>query len=123
MDQVGDKNALQEEDAFFDGSHSRCTGYISLGLWVHHPALRRVIRLVSMEVKSESTENLVLFWRLVNEMLQKLGKKGKDYKFNPKFLMTDEAGAHFAACRIVFGDGVGQGKMCHMPMAFPEQYQ
>ena len=104
MDQEGDKNALQEEDAFFDGSHSRCTGYISLGLWVHHPALRRVIRLVSMEVKSESTENLVLFWRLVNEMLQKLGKKGKDYKFNPKFLMTDEAGAHFAACRIVFGD-------------------
>ena len=57
-----------------------------------------------MEVKSESTENLVLLWRLVNEMLQKLGKKGKDYKFNPKFLMTDEAGAHFAACRIVFGD-------------------
>ena len=55
MDQEGDKNALQEEDAFFDGSHSRCTGYISLGLWVHHPALRRVIRLVSMEVKSEST--------------------------------------------------------------------
>ena len=104
MDQEGKESALQEEDAFFDGSHSRCTGFISLGLWVHHPALRKVVRLVSMEVKSESTENLVLFWTMVNEMLQKIGKKGKDYKFNPKFLMTDEAGAHFAACRIVFGE-------------------
>ena len=57
-----------------------------------------------MEVKSESTENLVLFWKMVNEMLQKVGKKGDQYKFNPKFLMTDEAGAHFAALRIVYGD-------------------
>ena len=57
-----------------------------------------------MEVKSESTENLVLFWNMVNEMLQKVGKKGDQYKFNPKFAMTDEAGAHFAALRIVYGD-------------------
>ena len=60
MDQEGPENVLQKEDAFFDGSHSRCTGYISLGLWVHHPSLRSVIRLVSMEVKSESTENLII---------------------------------------------------------------
>ena len=104
MDQDAEPNVLQEEDAFFDGSHSRCTGYISLGLWVHHTSMRKVFRLVSMEVKSESTENLVLFWKMVNEMLQKVGKKGDQYKFNPKFSMTDEAGAHFAALRIVYGD-------------------
>ena len=104
MDQEAEPNVLQEEDAFFYGSHSRCTGYISLGLLVHHTSMRKVFRLVSMEVKSESTENLVLFWKMVNEMLQKVGKKGDQYKFNPKFLMTDEAGAHFAALRIVYGD-------------------
>ena len=32
MDQDAEPNVLQEEDAFFYGSHSRCTGYISLGL-------------------------------------------------------------------------------------------
>ena len=104
MDQDAEPNVLQEEDAFFDGSHNRCTGYISLGLWVHHTSMRKVFRLVSMEIKSESTENLVLFWKMVNQMLQKVGKKGDEYKFNPKFLMTDEAGAHFAALRIVYGD-------------------
>ena len=104
MDQEGPENVLQKEDAFFDGSHSRCTGYISLGLWVHHPSLRSVIRLVSMEVKSEITENLIIFWRLVNEMLQIVGKKGDSYKFNPRNIMTDEAGAHFTAMRHVSGD-------------------
>ena len=97
MDQDAETNALQQEDAFFDGSHSRCTGFVALGLWVHHTLMRKVFWLVSME-------NLVLFWRLVNEMLRKVGNKGDDYKFNPKFLMTDEAGAHFQALRIVFGD-------------------
>ena len=88
---------------FFDGSHSRCTDFISLALWVNHPSMRRVLRLVSMEVKSESTENLTKFWQLVNEMLIKVGKKNNTYKFNPRFIMTDEAGAHFAAMKKVFG--------------------
>ena len=103
MDQDGPPNVLQNEDAFFDGSHSRCTDFISLALWVNHPSMRRVLRLVSMEVKSESTENLTKFWQLVNEMLIKVGKKNNTYKFNPRFIMTDEAGAHFAAMKKVFG--------------------
>ena len=39
MDQDGEENPLQQEDAFFDGCHSRCTGFISLGLWVQHPSM------------------------------------------------------------------------------------
>ena len=31
MDQDGEQNPLQEEDAFFDGCHSHCTDFISLG--------------------------------------------------------------------------------------------
>ena len=30
------ENPMQDEDAKFDGSHSRCTEFISLGLWVMH---------------------------------------------------------------------------------------
>ena len=112
MDQDGEKNPLQEEDAYFNGCHSRCTDFISLGLWVQHPSMRSLIRLASMEVKTESTENIRLFFSMLNEMLQKVGKKNKDYKFNPKHIMCDEAGANikgikealgleFAATRIV----------------------
>ena len=34
IDVDGPDNPLKSEDAFFDGSHSRCTDFISLGLWV-----------------------------------------------------------------------------------------
>ena len=37
MDQDGQPNDFQKMDVYFDGSHSRCTEFISLGLWVEHP--------------------------------------------------------------------------------------
>ena len=37
MDVNGSENALQDQECFFDGSHSRHKGYKSLGLWVLHP--------------------------------------------------------------------------------------
>ena len=103
MDQDGEQNPLQEEDAFFDGCHSRCTDFISLGLWVQHPSMRCLLRLASMEVKSESTENICLFFKLLNEMLQIIGKKDKDYKFNPKHIMCDEAGGNIRGIKEALG--------------------
>ena len=38
MDQDAEDNPLQKEDAYFNRCHSRCTGFISLGLWVQHPS-------------------------------------------------------------------------------------
>ena len=122
MDQDGPPNVMQNEDAFFDGSHSRCTDFISLGLWVNHPSTRRVPRLASMEVRSESTENLTVFWQLVNEMLIKVGKKNNTYTFNPRFIMTDEAGTHFAAMKKVFGQEF-VNKMYYLPVALFKQSQ
>ena len=112
MDQDAEDNPLQKEDAYFDGCHSRCTGFISLGLWVQHPSMRRVLRLASMEVRSEATEDIAIFFKLFNEMLQIVGKKDKDYKFNPRYILCDEAGGNirgikealgleFAAARVV----------------------
>ena len=62
MDVDGPDNPLKCEDAFFDGSQSRCTDFISLGLWVMHTPMKRIIYLASMEVRSEKTEDLTIFW-------------------------------------------------------------
>ena len=103
MDIDGPENPLQLEDAYFDGSHSRCTDFVSLGLWVMHAPMREMIRLASMEVRTEHTDELTIFWKLLNEMLAKLTKK-PDYKFNPNYIQFDEAGANFTSVKGVFGD-------------------
>ena len=91
MDVDGPDNPLKSEDAFFDGSHSRCTHFVLLGLWMMHTPMRRIIRLASVEVRSEKTEELTIFWELLNEMLEKLTKK-PGHKFNPNYIMFDEGG-------------------------------
>ena len=103
MDQDAEENPLQLEDAFFDGCHSRVTGFILLGLWVQHPAMRRVIRLASMEVRSESTQDIAMFFTMLNEMLRQVGKKKEDYKFNPRYIMCDEAGGNITGIREALG--------------------
>ena len=50
MDQNGPEHLLQAEDAYFNGCHSRCTGYKTLALFVYHTAMHRILRL-AMEVK------------------------------------------------------------------------
>ena len=103
MDQDGEEKPLQQEDAFFDGCHSRCTRFISLGLWVQHPSMQRVIRLASMEVRSEATEDIAIFFKLINEMLQIVGKKEKGYKFNPRYILCDEAGGNIRGIKEALG--------------------
>ena len=103
MDVDGPENPLQLDDAYFDGAHSRCSEFISLGLWVMHPSMRQIIRLASMEVRTEHTDELSIFWILLNEMLAKLTKK-PNYKFNPRHILFDEAGANFTSVKGVFGD-------------------
>ena len=41
-----------------------------------------------MEVKSESTHEISIFWELFNEILSEI--KGRNYKFNPKSIMVHE---------------------------------
>ena len=101
MDQNGPDHPLKSKDAYFNGYHSRCTGYKTLALFVYHMAMRCILSLAMMEVKSESTQEISLFWELFNQILTKI--KGKNYKFNPKSIMVDENGANYCAIRKVFG--------------------
>ena len=72
MDQDGPEHPLQGEEAYFDGCHSRCTGYKSLALFVYHTAMCHILRLATMEVKSESTHETSIFWELFNEILSEI---------------------------------------------------
>ena len=101
MDQNGPEHPLQGEEAYLDCFHSRCTGYKTLALFVYHMAMHHIFRLAMMEVKSESTHEISLFWELSNEILSEI--KGRNYKFNPKSIVVDENGANYYAIRNVFG--------------------
>ena len=110
MDQNTTENSLQEELCFFDGAHSRVQGFVALAAWVLHPSMRQLFRLASMEVASESTRTVQLFWKIFNECIQIVKKeveKAKEidptYQFNPKGFMCDESGANFQGMKEVFG--------------------
>ena len=101
MDQDGLDYPLQGEDAYFNGCHSRCAGYKTLALFVYHTAMHRILRLAILEVKSESTCEISIFWELFNEIFSEI--KGRNYKFNPKSIMVDENSANYCTIRTDFG--------------------
>ena len=99
----GKASILSLEKAFFDGMHSRCKGYKTLTLWTHHPGMRHMNHLATMECKKEDTETVEIFFRLFNEALANfLSEEG--YKFNPMMLCMDEAGANLQGVWNVFGN-------------------
>ena len=98
----GKKSSLSLETAFFDGMHSRCKGYKTLTMWVHHPGMRRMRLLAAMECEREDKYNISLFFQLFNQALQKYSGI-EDYKFNPAFICMDEAGANMQAIVENFG--------------------
>lgn len=103
---------LKEEPVYFDGMHKRCVGWKTLTSWVYHMASRKLMRLATCEVKGETSESCAQFWKLVNQMLREVTKK-KNYKFNPKYFIVDEAGANFNGIQEVFGEeGVRKTKTC-----------
>ena len=57
--------------------------------------MRKILRIASLEVRTEKGDTIEIFFSLLNEMLQKVGKKNKDYKFNPKYIFNYEEGFNF----------------------------
>ena len=103
MDIDGPLNGMQLENAYFDATHRRVHGFKSLVLWTYHPALKKIIRLATMEIRTENTNDIAQFFKLFNEILQEVS--GEPTKmFNPRFFICDEAGANYNAIRLVYGD-------------------
>jgi hypothetical protein len=101
LDKDGD-GPLAGEVVYFDGLHTRVKGYKVLTLWVYNFIARKLQRLATMEVKSESTDCISQFFVVLNRMLSDI--KGEKYVFNPSHIMVDENAANFAAIKKVYGD-------------------
>ena len=94
---------LCDEYCYFDGTFKRCSGFVTLGAHVYVEILRKVVKIATMECETESTETMVIFWNLVNEVLEAFtGEKG--YKFNPKGWAVDEHAGNWASIRTVYGE-------------------
>ena len=103
MDVNGEDNILQLENAYFDATHSCVQHFKSLGMWLVHLAMKKVLRLASMEIRSEHHKDIALFLHLFNKILEEVsGKEG--YKFNPRYFVCDEAGANYKAIALVYGE-------------------
>ena len=57
MDRDGD-NFLSDEYCFFDGTFKRCPGFVTLAAHVYVELLRKIVKIATMECKSESTETM-----------------------------------------------------------------
>ena len=55
-------NILQEENAYFDTTHTRVHGFKSFGLWTYHPTMHETIRLASMEMRSKNMNDISTFY-------------------------------------------------------------
>ena len=87
MDVDGEDNMLQLENAYFDAMHSRVQYFKSLGMWLIHPAMKKVLHLASKEICSEYHKDITLFLNLFNKILEEVS--GIDgYKFNPRYLFV-----------------------------------
>ena len=83
-------NILQLENAYFDSTHTRVYGFKTFGLWVMHPAMKQILCLASMEIRTEKSTHIAVFFKLFNRMLSEI--KGEPVMFMPHYFVCDEGG-------------------------------
>ena len=77
MDINGEEDSLQKETAYFNATHTRVHGSKSFALWLIHGPMREMLRLASMEMRSENINDISIFFTLFNEVLEQVsGIKG-----------------------------------------------
>ena len=96
------RSCLREEPVYCDTMHSHVENYKNITAWVKNPITRAVMRIATMEAMHEDMPTMILFFNLLNEVLQKVSGKPK-YKFNPCRFYVDEAGCNKNAISRLFG--------------------
>ena len=102
MDQDGPENILQLKNAYLDATHTRVYGFKTFGLWLVHPAMKQIIRLVSIKLKSENHVEIANSVTLFNKMCSEV-KGVEGYKLNPRYFVCDEVCANYKAVRHIYG--------------------
>ena len=113
---------LQNENTFFNATHCQVFAFKSFVLWLVHPSMREMIHLASMEMHTENAEDITLFFRLFNEILQKVTGNDK-YKFKPRCFLCDEAGANYKVIKLVYGEEFCKQRVCGCQFHFKQQVQ
>ena len=90
MNEDAPENILQLENAYFDSTHTRVYGFKTFGLWLMHPAMKQILRLASMEIRTEKSTHIAVFFKLFNRMLSEV--KGEEAMFKPRYFVCDEGG-------------------------------
>ena len=93
---------LKDEYCFCDGTFKRCPPYVTLGVFVFVPSLRRMVKICTMETETEGTENCIKLWTLLNNMINIHNDLFSI--FNPKGWVCDEAGGLWCSIKQVYGD-------------------
>ena len=70
---------------------------------LRHPAMKMMIRLASMEIRSENHIHIAVFFRFFNKMVGEV-KGEENYKFKPRYFVCDEGGANYKEIQEVYGD-------------------
>ena len=84
--------------------------------------MRQMIHLASMQMHTENAEDITLFFRLFNEIPQKVTENDK-YKFNPRCFLCDEAGANYKAIKLLYGEEFCKQRVCGCQFHFKQQVQ
>ena len=70
---------------------------------VFHPILQKVVRLATCDVEDDTGDTMSLFWTERNRALSQYSKI-KDYQFNPRGWVVDEAGSNWRGIQNVYGE-------------------
>ena len=70
-DNPDNKSCLRDEPVYCDTMHSMVDRYKNVTAWVKNPITHSMMRIATMEVQNENTHMLELFFKLLNEILQK----------------------------------------------------
>ena len=65
---------LREEPVYCDTMHSHVENYKNITAWVKNPITRAVMRIATMEAMHKDTPTMILFFNLLNEVLQKVSE-------------------------------------------------
>ena len=84
--------------------------------------MREMIHLASVEMHTKNAEDIALFFRLFNKILQKVTGNEK-YKFNPRCFLCDETRANYKAIRLVYGKEFCTQRVHSCQFHFKQQVQ
>ena len=95
---------LNSEYCFDDRTFEKFHMFVTSSVYVYVGLLQKMVKLASIEIKSENTKNWLIFWNLLNQVISLLLSRHK--KFNPIGWYIEEAVGVRKALKDIYGKEV-----------------